>query len=373
MKVEEIDVNKDIFHYLHGEYKISQNNQNSFSIGNDFIDVGGITLIPDPSYDTIFKALFMNHEERFKNFLNSIYFELHGSKIDKIKYLIEDYYQIGSKYNLNTFRVDISCKAKIKNKNTLIDTEIQIGWLKDFDEKLFEYGSLLKNKYSNKIRECNKNDYKKKRIYINTIIFAFIIGRETNSKKSCEINLIKKYNDSDEESKITNFQILEIDVSEIVDKIQKKERIKLFDSYLDKDGEDWIKLIGMRCWAQKSNKGYKYYFPKLKNNQCYSNNIYINDAILELMTGKIDIELHEREEDELNEREEKGGKKTEIKIIYEAFNKDNQLLKFIKMNYKYQEEEVINILNELKIKENYNSLNFSNFCKYLKSFDYLIN
>ena len=54
---------------------------------------------------------------------------------------------------------DIACKGTLKQKNkkntkeTLLDVEIQINWLEDMDDKLFEYGSLLRNDYSNKINE----------------------------------------------------------------------------------------------------------------------------------------------------------------------------------------------------------------------------
>lgn len=48
---------------------------------------------------------------------------------------------------------DIKTKNKKNTKETLLDVEIQINWLEDMDDKLFEYGSLLRNDYSNKINE----------------------------------------------------------------------------------------------------------------------------------------------------------------------------------------------------------------------------
>ena len=80
-------------------------------------------------------------------------------EISDIEYLVGDFNAIGEKYGLNCLHADIACKGTLKQKNkkntkeTLLDVEIQINWLEDMDDKLFEYGSLLRNDYSNKINE----------------------------------------------------------------------------------------------------------------------------------------------------------------------------------------------------------------------------
>ena len=83
----------------------------------------------DPSFDSIFKELFLNNRKRLQDFLNNAYLEYNDMKINNLEFLIWDFYDIGKQHNFNSFRSDIACKADIEIKETiLIDVEIQIGW-----------------------------------------------------------------------------------------------------------------------------------------------------------------------------------------------------------------------------------------------------
>ena len=82
-----------------------------------------------------------------------------------------------------------------------------------------------------------------------------------------------------------NFQIVEIHLFYEVEKIITGNFKTLFGSTLSKDGQDWLKLIGLGCWAKKSEENIKYLLPKLSGNQKYNKNKYINDAIITLING----------------------------------------------------------------------------------------
>ena len=165
----------DIFHYLGRRY-IKENNIYKFPLYPDkknpfkveYYKVKKLSSIPDPSIDSNFKAIFNNHSKRLENLLNSIYFEPNDMKISELLFINNEYNAIGQAYNLNTLRSDIACKGKItindgEQKELLLDVEIQINWIEELDDKLFEYGTLLRNNYSNELREKQNSEQNKKK------------------------------------------------------------------------------------------------------------------------------------------------------------------------------------------------------------------
>ena len=57
-------------------------------------------LIPDPGLDVNFKAIFINNEKRFENFIKTVYFLPNNMLILNLDLLKEKFNVIGQSYNL---------------------------------------------------------------------------------------------------------------------------------------------------------------------------------------------------------------------------------------------------------------------------------
>ena len=145
----------DIFHYLNGNYFKDKNSKKyKFKLLKEdnstiYYKVDKIIKIADPGYDSSFKYLFSQNPLRLQNFLNKVYFEQNGMKIKNLDYCVGEYNVIGKMFNSGSLRSDITCKGSIDDKKQiLINIEIQIKWLSNLDDRLFEYGTLLRNSLS---------------------------------------------------------------------------------------------------------------------------------------------------------------------------------------------------------------------------------
>lgn len=392
------DIKKNIFHYLTGKYDYDKDKKKySFELTTGGkIDYDEVVSLYDPGYDATFKELFLNHPERLKDFLNKAYFENKMMAIKELDYLKGEYYQIGKTYGFNSLSSDIACAAKINDENDntkntiLIDAEIQIGWRDILYDRLFEYGSLMRNRYTNQQREKqlqsqSQNEKKKyrERQYNNTIVIAFVLDKERQKDNlSSQIQLIKNKNNESNGKILNNFQIAEIHLFYEVEKIIKGKDIKLFGNELNDEGKDWLKLIGLRCWAKESKEIMKYILPKLKDNEKYSNNEHINESIMLLIKGtegltelytQINFLIEEGEARGEVRGEEKGKKISEISITYNLFVEKKNPLELFKLRYCYKRNEIKEIFdNHLKeIKIDQNELN--DFINYLEGYNYITN
>lgn len=336
-------------------------------------------LISDPAWDINFKALFIDKPERFANFLNCVFFHPRNKEISQLEFLVGDFHVIGIKYDLNRLSADIACKGKIKEinkdnqiidgKETLLDIEVQINLIGNLDNRLFEYGSVLRYKYANKIREEQKEENSKKggkklkneRIYLDTLVIAFIIGNKKT--KSNEIKLIKESDGNP--VKLNMFNIVEINVFNEYDLI-KISRTSPLLGQLSKDGQDWIKLLSLRSWTKIGKKTYKYIFPKLPEGHKYSSNNYINDTILELIHGnkwlnEVDLKF----ENYGNEIRKIDNARFKIVKAYLYFY-FQQNINIFTFERKYTIEEIEDILEEESEPKMFNEEIIKNFIQALK-------
>lgn len=356
--------NDDIFHYLD---VINVNEQEySFVLRDKYDPLRTLIYnsekcdIPDPSIDSNFKAIFINKPNRFENFLNSVHFWPNGMEISHIEFLIGDFNTIGYIYNLNTLRADIVCKGIIKirdenyRKETLLDVEIQINWIPNLDDHLFEYGSLLRNTYSDQIAaEKRKNkDKDKKRVYLNTLVIALILGNQNNNSNDIKLT---KNELGQNPYELNNFKIVEINLFREWNSIHSTGLSQLYPNNLSKDRKDWIKLICLRMWAKKK-EGYpfaKYEFPKLLSGDKYSTNQFIDEAIHELINGNRMINLlYEEVEITMEAERNKGieigverGKKNDLVNSFFFFLRLGDLNNF-NFESKYNSKEVMSILSK---------------------------
>ena len=378
---------KDILHYL--QIRDLGDNGCSFLLGeenNPFlmkVYKSEGCLISDPALDINFKALFIDKPERFANFLNCVFFLPRNKEISELEFLVGDFHVIGDKYDLNRLSADIACKGKIKEinndnnnnkiinvKETLLDVEVQINWIEDIDNILFEYGSVLRYHYTNKIREAQKEENlkkgekdpkNKKRIYLDTLVIAFIIGNKKT--KSNEINLIKS--DHNVPIELSMFNIVEINVFNEYYYIKNWKESPLLGR-LSKDGQDWIKLLSLRSWAKIKEGTYKYIFPKLSQGHKYSSNNYINDTILELIHGnkwlnEVDLKF----ENYGNEIRKIDNARFKIVKAYLYFY-FQQNINIFTFERKYTIEEIEDILEEESEPKMFNEEIIKNFIQALK-------
>ena len=378
---------QDILHYL--QIRDLGDNGCSFLLGegnNPFlmkVYKSEGCLISDPALDINFKALFIDKPERFANFLNCVFFLPRNKEISELEFLVGDFHVIGDKYDLNRLSADIACKGKIKEinndnnnnkiinvKETLLDVEVQINWIEDIDNILFEYGSVLRYHYTNKIREAQKEENlkkgekdpkNKKRIYLDTLVIAFIIGNKKT--KSNEINLIKS--DHNVPIELSMFNIVEINVFNEYYYIKNRKESPLLGR-LSKDGQDWIKLLSLRSWAKIKEGTYKYIFPKLSQGHKYSSNNYINDTILELIHGnkwlnEVDLKF----ENYGNEIRKIDNARFKIVKAYLYFY-FQQNINIFTFERKYTIEEIEDILEEESEPKMFNEEIIKNFIQALK-------
>ena len=377
---------QDILHYL--QIRDLGDNGCSFLLGegnNPFLMKEYKSegcLISDPALDINFKALFIDKPERFANFLNCVFFLPRNKEISELEFLVGDFHVIGDKYDLNRLSADIACKGKIKEinndnnnkiinvKETLLDVEVQINWIEDIDNILFEYGSVLRYHYTNKIREAQKEENlkkgekdpkNKKRIYLDTLVIAFIIGNKKT--KSNEINLIKS--DHNVPIELSMFNIVEINIFNEYYYIKNRKESPLLGR-LSKDGQDWIKLLSLRSWAKIKEGTYKYIFPKLSQGHKYSSNNYINDTILELIHGnkwlnEVDLKF----ENYGNEIRKIDNARFKIVKAYLYFY-FQQNINIFTFERKYTIEEIDDILEEESEPKMFNEEIIKNFIQALK-------
>jgi len=359
---EDMTLYNDLFHYLTGDCYEDKNGHQIFYLYNSdnahyaYYTSDGYFLIDDPAVDSSFKHLFLNNPIRLKTFLNEIYFEQNNMKIIELNYMVGEFYDIGKRYNLDTLKSDIACKAKIiGEKNILINIEIQINWLSNLDDRLFEYGACIRNANSNvetkkEQERLNKSGKKQKakRIFNDVIVIGLLITNTvSDNTHTNQIDLWRKKNNNNNRTLVPGFNILEINVCEIVDEIKRKKDVKLFDNYITKNGADWLKLIGLRFWAKKKDGSLgQYIFPKIKKNEIYSQNNYINEVISELIEGSdFDINCFSQLEEVFSNNYHLARKTTQLEYLYILLLKGSKdLLKYLPIELKYTEKEVTEIM-----------------------------
>jgi len=359
---EDMTLYNDLFHYLTGDCYEDKNGHQIFYLYNSdnahyaYYTSDGYFLIDDPAVDSSFKHLFLNNPIRLTTFLNEIYFEQNNMKIIELNYMVGEFYDIGKRYNLDTLKSDIACKAKIiGEKNILINIEIQINWLSNLDDRLFEYGACIRNANSNvetkkEQERLNKSGKKQKakRIFNDVIVIGLLITNTvSDNTHTNQIDLWRKKNNNNNRTLVPGFNILEINVCEIVDEIKRKKDVKLFDNYITKNGADWLKLIGLRFWAKKKDGSLgQYIFPKIKKNEIYSQNNYINEVISELIEGSdFDINCFSQLEEVFSNNYHLARKTTQLEYLYILLLKGSKdLLKYLPIELKYTEKEVTEIM-----------------------------
>ena len=90
-------------------------------------------------------------------------------ELTNLEYFVGEYNEIGSTYNSNNLKSDITCKLKaIMDNDILIDIEIQINWLYNLENRLFKYDTTTENTITE--------------IYNDVIVIVFMLDDKKSKK-----------------------------------------------------------------------------------------------------------------------------------------------------------------------------------------------
>ena len=168
---------------------------------------------------------------------------------------------------------------------------------------------------------------------------------------------------------IPEIKIYEINIYKELENFKFNKEIKLFGKKLSKEGVDWIKLIGLRFWAEKKEGTFgKYTFPVIKyNEEKYSQNHHIEEIIYELLEGNdLETNLFSQLQEEFAQNFNKGLNEGMTKGVAQGFDlgkKEEQLatayklivngkedaLDVLSLEYQYTKQEVYSILKSVKL------------------------
>lgn len=300
----------------------------------------------DPSYDAVFKTIFsedkiLNQKDgkaRLINLLNSIIFPKEKTKrFTKITFH-QNENNIMTIEKRGLLRFDISCQALIsgdkKEKDMMINVEMQLGNDEGIIQRLFKYGSSL-------YRLTNKK----------TIVLAFINNEYMiNKLKSQYLNFTQFDPNGNLKMNLDFFQIIIINLKEELEKIKKNQKVIVKKNELDENGICWIKLLGIRNWGVTNNNYYilpkNVIFPseELKSTYLLLNQVdewqlqkYINDEEFQNSAFKTYKDAGKKEQILLN--------------LIEIFRKKNELFESMidlidKDNNSFYEDEIKDLISE---------------------------
>ena len=280
----------------------------------------------DPSYDAVFKSIFLNGKimdelngnERLLDLLNSLLFPNDNEdKFSKLNYISNESPMVSKKKG--ELRFDIACQATFtKKKNKTINIEMQLGHDTNIISRLFKYGSSL--------YEENEKD---------TIVLCFINhSKLSNTFQSQYINLISNTPTGEKIKKYDYCEIIIINLLQELKNISEGKKVYVKQKTLNKAGECWLKFLGIRNFEKLKNSVFYYLpnnieFPSKEMKSAYS----IVRAIKEqdLKELKKNEEYNRRLQEEIKEEgrkegREEGRKEQSLKSLVNIFNQNKKNL-----------------------------------------------
>ena len=307
----------------------------------------------DPSYDSVFKAIFedgnvlerIDGNKRLLNLLNSLIFPNETSKcFTEIQSISNEKSKITqNQNNSGIMRFDISCRAKVSDKKEkttkIIEVEMQLGKKTDILSRMDKYANSLYQIYN-----------------LETILIAFMNHNYINEENRTQFSIKIVF---DGKGKILkeqhNVEVIIVNLKEEIENNQKKEKICINKKELNKFGIRWLKLLGIRQWGKTINNFY--YLPK--NIHFLSKELETTFKLLQTFDEGELARLLRKEEDDnniLKVHEEIGEKKGEEIGIKKGKMMQilGSLLNCFEKKKKYF-DEMINIIDceqsEFKIKD----------------------
>ena len=325
---------------LSGDY-IYKQNKHEFSLINSAsrISTNEIYKIIDPANDQAFKILFngnnkLNHVtglERAKSLIESLLYKFKGNILIKnIEYCPNEIPEVSGKNRekLKVLDCPLLCKMN-DDSDYIIDLEMQTYDYNGLDLNALGYGTALRNAYNL------------------PVIIIVLLLKNSDENNSFEIKPFKRYSNETEFKPIDDYvYVFCIDLYYILDCINNNSIPNLGQLEISTTGKEWIKLLTIRDWMKKLNRGENRRYPLPKN---LNNSKEIISAIMVLDSDNnkslIKKVLKENEMDIIIDEVEK---KTQIKNWINAFSlneKLNQLvIPFPEVAPEFLIKEVKNVL-----------------------------
>ena len=325
---------------LSGDY-IYKQNKHEFSLINSAsrISTNEIYKIIDPANDQAFKILFngnnkLNHVtglERAKSLIESLLYKFKGNILIKnIEYCPNEIPEVSGKNRekLKVLDCPLLCKMN-DDSDYIIDLEMQTYDYNGLDLNALGYGTALRNAYNL------------------PVIIIVLLLKNSDENNSFEIKPFKRYSNETEFKPIDDYvYVFCIDLYYILDCINNNSIPNLGQLEISTTGKEWIKLLTIRDWMKKLNRGENRRYPLPKN---LNNSKEIISAIMVLDSDNnkslIKKVLKENEKDIIIDEVEK---KTQIKNWINAFSlneKLNQLvIPFPEVAPEFLIKEVKNVL-----------------------------
>lgn len=325
---------------LSGDY-IYKQNKHEFSLINSAsrISTNEIYKIIDPANDQAFKILFngnnkLNHVtglERAKSLIESLLYKFKGNILIKnIEYCPNEIPEVSGKNRKKLKVLDCPLLCKMNDDSDyIIDLEMQTYDYNGLDLNALGYGTALRNAYNL------------------PVIIIVLLLKNSDENNSFEIKPFKRYSNETEFKPIDDYvYVFCIDLYYILDCINNDSIPNLGQLEISTTGKEWIKLLTIRDWMKKLNRGENRRYPLPKN---LNNSKEIISAIMVLDSDNnkslIKKVLKENEKDIIIDEVEK---KTQIKNWINAFSlneKLNQLvIPFPEVAPEFLIKEVKNVL-----------------------------
>lgn len=244
---------------LSGDY-IYKQNKHEFSLINSAsrISTDEIYKIIDPANDQAFKILFngnnkLNHVtglERAKSLIESLLYKFKGNILIKnIKYCKNEIPEVSGKNRKKLKVLDCPLLCKMNDDSDyIIDLEMQTYDYNGLDLNALGYGTTLRNAYNL------------------PVIIIVLLLKNSDENNSFEIKPFKRYSNETEFKPIDDYvYVFCIDLYYILDCINNNSIPNLGKLEISTTGKEWIKLLTIRDWMKKLNRGENRRYPLPRN------------------------------------------------------------------------------------------------------------
>lgn len=244
---------------LSGDY-INKQNKHEFSLINSAsrISTDEIYKIIDPANDQAFKILFngsnkINHVtglERAKSLIESLLYKFKGNILIKnIEYCPNEIPEVSGKNRKKLKVLDCPLLCKMNDDSDyIIDLEMQTYDYNGLDLNALGYGTALRNAYNL------------------PVIIIVLLLKNSDENNSFEIKPFKRYSNETEFKPIDDYvYVFCIDLYYILDCINNNSIPNLGQLEISTTGKEWIKLLTIRDWMKKLNRGENRRYPLPRN------------------------------------------------------------------------------------------------------------
>ena len=245
---------------LSGDYIKDNEHKYLFSLldSNTRVSVDEIYKIIDPSNDQAFKILFngdykinnINGLQRAKSLIQSLLYKYKDDKIiNNIGYLPNEIPEVSGKNRKKLKVLDCPLLCEMTDKSQyIIDLELQNYYYDGLDLNSLVYGTALYNAYRY------------------PVVIIVLLMKDSNDNISFELKPYKKVLNETVIKPIDDYvYVFCLDLYYVLDCLNNNIDPNLDGLKLSKEGKEWIKLLTVKDWMKKCNRGENSRYPIPKN------------------------------------------------------------------------------------------------------------